>query len=517
MRSSSILWALVLHRKAYPLLFSPIGKGIARAGSREVLHVYEDTFVRIYLEKESNRTLQRMKRNIIKEINQNPEFPREYLAKLLNHSRSLNRLLLSLYEKDLSGLSNRKLFSDFSKIYRKLILDGASIFPAYFVRQRNLEPAEKLFGSDAKYQPYNLAISLIFDSMMKKILSRKVRNRERVNEYLSILHSSPYLSPIAEEEREMLKLVMDFRRGHEREIDKKLREHLKKYAWIPTDFGFGKPWNTGDVKKRFGKFLRLSLSELEERLKKIESYTSEIRERKEELIRSLNLPKDVQKIIELVEVTGFIRLYRRYNWAQVFYYAAPLLEEMRKRLKLSMSDLLFCTYEEIRNALLHQRKIDQSTIAPRKKRYAIHFTPERIAYYAGSSVEEFLASQQFYEPEEKTERKTIEGTVACRGKVRGIAKIVLNLSDMKKVREGEILVAHETTPDFLPVMERASAFVTDEGGLSCHAAIVAREMGKPCVVGTKIATRVLRDGDFIEVDAVNGVIKIIKRKERERA
>jgi pyruvate,water dikinase len=67
-----------------------------------------------------------------------------------------------------------------------------------------------------------------------------------------------------------------------------------------------------------------------------------------------------------------------------------------------------------------------------------------------------------------------------------------------------------TTPDFMPAMERARAFVTDEGGITCHAGIVARELKKPCIIGTKIATQVLKDGDMVEVDADNGIIKIIK-------
>ncbi len=66
-----------------------------------------------------------------------------------------------------------------------------------------------------------------------------------------------------------------------------------------------------------------------------------------------------------------------------------------------------------------------------------------------------------------------------------------------------------TTPDFLPAMERAAAFVTEEGGITCHAAIVAREMKKPCVIGTKIATKVFKDGDRVEVDATKGVVRKI--------
>ena len=69
---------------------------------------------------------------------------------------------------------------------------------------------------------------------------------------------------------------------------------------------------------------------------------------------------------------------------------------------------------------------------------------------------------------------------------------------MGEILDGEILVSTMTVPDFLPAMKKAAAFVTDEGGITCHAAIVAREMKKPCVIGTKFATEVLRNGDLIE-------------------
>jgi pyruvate,water dikinase len=83
---------------------------------------------------------------------------------------------------------------------------------------------------------------------------------------------------------------------------------------------------------------------------------------------------------------------------------------------------------------------------------------------------------------------------------------------MNKVQKGDILVTSMTTPDYVPAMERAAAFITDEGGLSCHAAIVAREMKKPCIIGTKIATKVLKDGDIVEVDANQGIVKKLNSK-----
>lgn len=80
---------------------------------------------------------------------------------------------------------------------------------------------------------------------------------------------------------------------------------------------------------------------------------------------------------------------------------------------------------------------------------------------------------------------------------------------LDKVQEGDVLVTQMTFPSFIVAMKRACAFVTDEGGITCHAAIVAREMQKPCIIGTKIATQVLKDGDAVEVDAENGAVRVI--------
>lgn len=104
----------------------------------------------------------------------------------------------------------------------------------------------------------------------------------------------------------------------------------------------------------------------------------------------------------------------------------------------------------------------------------------------------------------------LKGQVACPGKVRGEVQILMRAEEVPNFVPGRILVSSMTVPTFLPAMHKASAFVTDEGGITCHAAIVAREMKKPCVIGTKIATKVLKNGDMVEVDADNGVVKIIK-------
>ncbi|KKU13580.1 MAG: Phosphoenolpyruvate synthase/pyruvate phosphate dikinase [Parcubacteria group bacterium GW2011_GWC2_45_7] len=106
----------------------------------------------------------------------------------------------------------------------------------------------------------------------------------------------------------------------------------------------------------------------------------------------------------------------------------------------------------------------------------------------------------------------LEGMVACKGYARGVARVVLSAYDKeaKKMRKGDILVTSMTRPEFVSLMKMASAIVTNEGGISCHAAIVARELKKPCIIGTKIATQVLKDGDYVEVDAEKGIVRKIK-------
>jgi len=109
----------------------------------------------------------------------------------------------------------------------------------------------------------------------------------------------------------------------------------------------------------------------------------------------------------------------------------------------------------------------------------------------------------------------ISGQIAFAGYAKGPARILRRRDQMVHVQEGDIIVSPMTTPDFLPAMQKAAAFVTDEGGITCHAGIVAREMKKPCVIGTKIATQVIGDGDIVEVQAETGVVRILERTARE--
>ncbi len=125
-------------------------------------------------------------------------------------------------------------------------------------------------------------------------------------------------------------------------------------------------------------------------------------------------------------------------------------------------------------------------------------------------LEYFISQHKIINPEE-TDKQKIRGQIGSKGVVRGVVKVINNFEAEKgKFKKGEILVTGMTRPEYVPLMKIALAIITDEGGITCHAAIVSRELKIPCVIGTKIATKILIDGDFVEVDADNGIVRIIK-------
>ena len=128
-------------------------------------------------------------------------------------------------------------------------------------------------------------------------------------------------------------------------------------------------------------------------------------------------------------------------------------------------------------------------------------------YFLGSEadkiIEEFIRVDKVHE---------LKGTIASPGKAKGRARIVLRKHHFNNFMTGEILITTMTRPEFIPLMMKAAAIVTDEGGLTSHASIIARELKKPCVVGTKYATQIFENGDLVEVDADKGIVRKIKEQ-----
>lgn len=168
---------------------------------------------------------------------------------------------------------------------------------------------------------------------------------------------------------------------------------------------------------------------------------------------------------------------------------------------------MFYLPDEFFSLLQNGKKVKEGVLRERKRYYVLWLQNGKIKFYTGKKAYKIETEQL---PQEKIAKiKEIKGVIACRGKVSGRVRLVNTKSQMEQMQPGEILVSIMTTPRLLPAVKKASAIITDEGGIICHAAIVSREFKIPCIIGTKSASRILKDGDFVEVDANKGIIKIL--------
>jgi phosphoenolpyruvate synthase/pyruvate phosphate dikinase len=268
--------------------------------------------------------------------------------------------------------------------------------------------------------------------------------------------------------------------GHEK--NKLIEEHIKEFAWIKTGYNIVSEYTKEDV-----------LGELD----------SDIH-----IFEPRKIPESKYGYIATALQIGIYLRNRMKELSQQIWFAYDgLAAQLATDFNISKKDFLQLHYNEAIESLKQGKlSISRETIEERHCGYIVGFIDDKEVIATGGVVEEASEYLNAVNIEGVTE---IKGDVASKGFVTGTARIIANLSEIEKLHEKDILVTSMTTPDFVVAMKKAGAIVTDEGGLSCHAAIVSRELGKPCVIGTKIATKVIQDGAEIEVDANTGVVKIL--------
>ena len=228
----------------------------------------------------------------------------------------------------------------------------------------------------------------------------------------------------------------------------------------------------------------------------------------EELIELLKPNEEEKHFLTLSPYITFFKDWRDdVRRAHAFHWSF-LFEVMGKYFGIDFRDLGYLTLDEIETSL-KQNWLEAEPIRFRKEHACVIGRQNDMIHVFENGLEAYQTIMKSMDVPEINQQ--IKGLIAQPGKITGRVRIITTFHDIKKVEQGDILVANTTHPNYLPAMQKAAAFVTNEGGIICHAAIVAREMKKPCIVGTKIATKVLKDGDLVEVDAEKGIVSILKR------
>jgi len=389
----------------------------------------------------------------------------------------------------------------------------------YFQTKTNKELINLFNDFFVCYKPVLAAYYIVYDlvNLLPRLLKKEIENIKsevffRNTQKIVGNFSTLGITSISRLERlkflkELLKVQKIYKQKKEWDSDKIKKiiyKHWYEFGGCSFTHG-GEAYTLEDFSRKFRKNIKIN-ARFE--IKKI------VEEKQQAMKKIKDDLKKYRKYPQILKHIGWMRTMMTFrNCDQEFLHnnfrhCHEFFNEIIKRIKLDEADdFWLLSKKEIIRAL--QGKISTGKIGRERRKLGLTIKQrgKKIVVFTGVRKEDWHEKNI-----ERTDK--LKGATAFIGKVQGYAKIIFSpTKENKKFKPGDILITSMTTPDFVPLMRKAAAVVTDEGGLLCHAAIIAREMKKPCIIGTKIATHILKDGDLVEVDAEKGMVKILKSKD----
>jgi phosphohistidine swiveling domain-containing protein len=275
----------------------------------------------------------------------------------------------------------------------------------------------------------------------------------------------------------------------------------KRYAWLSIDIWEGNPY---------------TFIEYAEHVRDVYMKRAELVAKKAaNLVAAQNSEKviagipdhSLSELLHVVRELIFLKTERMDMYSRSWANVLGLVLEIAKRLVVSKDEFMLCTIDEVVEGLNgHFPAKDE--LASRAAHVGCLRIDNTVHYITGQEVEEAHAA--INKPIE-INLQELRGSIAYGGVARGVARVVLTSKDIAKINKGDILVSQATNSNYDPAFALIAGVVTDEGGVLCHSAILAREFKIPAVIATKTATQLIQDGDEIEVDANQGIVRILSR------
>jgi phosphohistidine swiveling domain-containing protein len=465
------------------------------------LFFVSNDYVNWYL---NSTDMRRFRLSLIQKVDEDTGFLNKLLADWHEKLKMFDQISNEIDSTDFSKLNNRELLDLYEKLYHAYIREYAlaaclqesfSLHADEFMLPRIKEFLESIGLGDYFVEYSSILTAPVNESFITQ------RKRE-LFWMLKIIQGSDILLDLFNIETP--KIRMELRNYPE--LDQLLDKHSSEFFWVQNNYA--------DIKVLDKSFfigeLKLLLSEKLDSDKEIDKLDSQIphtKEMKEKLMKDLELPQDIRNLIKITEVFTYMQDERKKYVLISNHYQKVFRDEIGKRSGLTDEEMAYTHFRELEGILING-KIDKEKLRSRKKHCLCIHTLDNYQVMEGNQVDKIFDEKFKIKLEGIRE---IKGMIASKGLVKGIAKIVKKTHDLVNVEKGDILVADMTRPEMVIAMEKAAAIVTDEGGITSHAAIVSRELGIPCIVATKIATTILKDGDLVEVDAEKGTVKVLKR------
>lgn len=440
---------------------------------------------------------------------QHAYFPKSFFTKLYRRIDEINN-------KDYRGLS--KILKRFYPLKAKTKKALAKIVTNDY-RVLTDEQLIKMFRANRDlvhritiYDQFGWTAEHYWESLMENILVKKLSLPKNSAEYQRVLFAlakPEEISTTLQEKRAVLQQAIAVK-SKQKTLIKAAELLAKQYGWMPV-FTYGTPWTAEHYKKELLEVIKQPIVKLKAEYAKLKDYTKLRNKEFNSIVKTYEIdPKDVQIFVDFGLALD-ARNEAEYVVSFGGFYLLPMYKEFARRLKLTERQLRVMYEDEIVQWL--QGKINPKLlIRSRGDITAMGFDPSMKHFQIFSANE---ARQIFNHIEAQLKKEAAgqpqQGMCASPGKVTGKARIVPSPQYNHKVKPGDILITYATTVDYLPAMKKAAAFITEAGGLTCHAAVVAREFGVPCIVSVPQAMKKFKDGQLVEVNATEGQVRIVSK------
>jgi phosphoenolpyruvate synthase/pyruvate phosphate dikinase len=410
-----------------------------------------------------------------------------------NYTKLANELL----KKDLKKLDNEELYDLFEEFYKQYLLAGSI---AYICDSFMSTGAEDWLEEEIK-------------SELKQKTNKEILKAVRT------LTSPVHLSFTLEAEYQLLKTTEKILEKYPNNLPtihrlKKehpklfalLEKHEKEFYWVQNNYynvRFLDVEYTYEQMNKIIKDAKENKTTIEKLRKEKQKELKFHKEKRQSLLNTLKLSNYMKNILKIARLFSKWKDIRKGGVYIGMQHFDKFLEEVANRTQYTKRQLTYSIFPEIKPILLNKIDIKEE-LAKREKKTFFAVTDKGYFITAGKKADKYFDEFNKIEEEYVVE---LRGVVASSGYARGRVRIIKKTEQMKDFKTGEILVVNQTTPEFVPIMKKAAAIITEQGGITSHASIISRELKKPCIIGTKIATRALMNGETVEVDARNGIVR----------
>ncbi|MFA5987895.1 MAG: PEP-utilizing enzyme, partial [Candidatus Paceibacterota bacterium] len=353
-----------------------------------------------------------------------------------------------------------------------------------------IELHQKWFDSYAEFSFWNIPLWLMVPDLLAEKVKSQLKTSYQVSdeEFLQLV-TPDTASYLFEEETELLKIAqyIDFEKqnwlSQPENTRAMLKEHADKWFWIPFDYLGPDIWREPEMLKRLFDIANNKTTASKLLNQKLQ-YHKDLRNKQNSIEAKYKISEVEKRLLkELRTIANMQDDKKKICTKAQYVLQSVIFKQTAKILNISEPVVLIkFTHDEIWGALKNESAITKDEIEKRKIGCAGILGPRGYEIISGNdAVKLFEIFSQT-----STAVSDFRGQIASRGIIRGKVKVLLSPKDIGKMEKGDILVANMTTPDYILAMNKAAAIVTSEGGLTCHAAIVARELKIPCIIGTKI-------------------------------